>query len=401
MKKVFILFSILLSIISLTSVGATNKEAVFFKETTCTKCQDLIGYRNGEYFEEHDYIKKLEALGYTVYVIDIMVEEPVTSLPDNIVIEGDYSNTDLFAAYNRVYDVGFAHVPILFVADTYYSADDIKDAIDKNDLKTGDLLEVNIISNEVYDNLTGIVGFLTVLGAGFLDGFNPCAIALLLLFVSLLGFSENKRVLFLVSLTYISALFISYFLIGTLLYGVLERYADEALIVNRIISYGMIVLCSGLFLFNFYDYLVSRNQEYGKIKNQLPKWLQRFNKRIVKRFTAVINDEQRGGLTIVLIITFILGITLSVTELLCTGQIYLGIIVGIHTLDQGYAYIALLAYNIMFVLPLIFIAFVAIRGKGLIATSNMLRENMHIVKLFNALLFLGILTYYLFKVFGG
>ena len=30
-----------------------------------------------------------------------------------------------------------------------------------------------------------------------------------------------------------------------------------------------------------YDFIVSRNEDYGKIKNQLPKWIQRFNKKII------------------------------------------------------------------------------------------------------------------------
>jgi len=101
----------------------------------------------------------------------------------------------------------------------------------------------------------------------------------------------------------------------------------------------------------------------------------------------------------ILALTFVLGITLSVTDLLCTGQIYFSILYGIHTLNSVYGYIALLAYNLMFVLPLIVIAVIAIKGQGVMATSNFIRERMDLIKLLNAILFLGIAIYYFSRIF--
>ena len=76
---------------------------------------------------------------------------------------------------------------------------------------------------------------------------------------------------------------------------------------------------------------------------------------------------------------------------------------GIQFLDSAYAYLALIAYNIMFVLPLIVIAVIAIKGNGVMAASNFIRERLHIIKLFNALLFLFIAIYYFYRlgIFGG
>lgn len=223
---------------------------------------------------------------------------------------------------------------------------------------------------------------------------------MLLLFVSLLGFSDNKRILILVSVTYIFALFISYFLIGTFLLNFLIKFSAQAHLINIIISWFVALLCSFLFLLNIYDFFMSRLEKYEKVKNQLPKWIQRYNKKLIKSFTNLINDkENKKGLLAVLGLTFILGIALSVTELICTGQIYLGIIYGIHYLDSFYAYIALFFYNLMFVLPLIIIAVFAIKGKGVMSTSNWIREHLHIIKLLSALFFLGIAIYFFTRIF--
>lgn len=398
MKKTRIFITLLLfllfSIISTKNIFAVEHKVIYFKEATCSVCNLLAGYPNGpagEYNPDIDYLLIMENQGITVEVHDILESS---------------EESDLFAAYNTSYGItkSEAGVPIVFAGDQYFQGyDDIKSAINDQtiyNLSATPLKDIIVIEGQVFDDITGIAGFLTVLFAGFLDGFNPCAIAMLLLFVSLLGFSDNKRVLILVSITYIFALFISYFLIGTLFLNFLTTYAQQALIINKIISWFVALLCSFLFLFNLYDFFVTKRQDYAKVKNQLPKWVQKYNKKLIKAFTSVINDkENKKGLFAVLVLTFILGILLSVTELICTGQIYLGILYGIHYLSNTYAYIALLAYNLMFVMPLIAIAVIAIRGKGVMSTSNFIREHLHIIKLLNALLFLVIAVYYFYRIF--
>ena len=387
----FVMFSI---ITTKSPINAAERTVIYFKEATCLVCSELNGYPDGlggSYDESEDYIKKLQDQGITVTVHDII---------------NSSESSDLYVAYNVAYGIKKANsgVPIIFVGDKYFNdVNEIKEkVIDLTiyELSDDPLLDVVVVEGQVFDNITGIAGYFTVLFAGLLDGFNPCAIAMLLLFVSLLGFSENKRVLILVSITYIFALFISYFLIGTLFLTFLTKFASEAYIINQIIKWFVAILCLFLFFFNLYDFFMTRAQKYGKVKNQLPKWIQRYNKKLIKAFTNLMNDqENKKGLISVLILTFVLGIALSVTELICTGQIYLGILYGIREVGSGYAYFALLSYNLMFVVPLIVIAVVAINGNGIVATSNWIREHLHIIKLFNALLFLTIASYYFFLIF--
>lgn len=381
---------ILFLLLSTVPSYAQEQKVVHFTDSQCIICRELIGFEDGTYNADEDYIQKMKDAGITVESYDILTSA---------------ENADLFTSYKMAYNVDKdAAVPIVFAGDqAFVGLDEIRDGFDDGtiqELSSEPLLDVSVIEGSTYTNITGVLGFLTVLAAGFLDGFNPCAIAMLLLFVSLLGFSENKRVLILVSVTYIFALFISYFLIGAFLLNFLIQFKEEAEVINRIISWFVALFATFLFFFNLYDYFMTKNERYDKVKNQLPKFIQKFNKKIIKRFTSAINDEEdKKGLFSILGLTFILGILLSVTELICTGQIYLGIIYGIHYLETFYAYIALISYNIMFVVPLIAIAVIAIKSKGVASTSNWIREHMHLIKFFNAMLFLIIAIYYFSRIF--
>jgi cytochrome c biogenesis protein CcdA len=404
MKKTTIIFSIfLLGLLLMISPAKTTKAAdntiIYFMSSTCLGCKEL---------EDSGYKTKIEELGVNFVVYDFDVTDLSVYDLSMYNFEGTPSLSDLWTAFGRVYDVKEELItPVMFAGGDYYmGVKDIQDAFDDGSLLSSaqdELLEVDVKFQEGYSKITGFVGFLTVLGAGLLDGFNPCAIALLLLFVSLLSSNENKKVLLLVSVTYISALFISYLLIGTLLYEVLNKWqaGPEAALANTIVTWVVLIICIILFSYNMYDYIVTRNEEYGKVKNQLPKWIQRFNKSIMKRFTDVINNPtNKTGLFSMLALTFVLGVTLSITELICTGQIYGIIISSISDYSKGYAYFALVSYNFMFVLPLIAIAIFAIKGRGVMAASNWIREHLHTIKLLNAILFLFVGVYFLLRIIG-
>lgn len=413
MKKYtkFILLTLLL-ITTFSAVevkaGSTINKVVYFYSDTCESCIGLKGEDiSGGYTEANDYIKKIEDSGIEIIYLDIHQQGAATVIPDNILYDGDTPTVgDLMNAFSLFYDVPLDKqtTGLIFAGENYYHGNEIVVAFDNGELQLSaqnELMEVNVTVGQNYEATKGFLGFLGVLGAGLLDGFNPCAIALLLLFISLLGFTENKKMLILVSTTYITTLFVSYFLIGIGLINFLRNNVHEVALISNIVSWFIFIIVSVLFVVNFYDYIVSKNEDYGKIKNQLPKWVQKMNKRIMKTFTNAMNEEGVKGNTIsVILLTFALGVTMSFTEFICTGQIYLGVLDGISYFNEFYAYFALFFYNVMFVLPMIVIAVISIRKGNIISTSNWIREHMHIIKLLNSLLFLGIAIYYAFRIFG-
>jgi cytochrome c biogenesis protein CcdA len=402
-KTLFFTIFLLSIITQLEVVKADNNTVYYFKESTCLVCQSLEGKDGGV-----NYIERIENLGITIITIDILdTQNTITTFLDHVSIANeDFTNADSYDAFLKAYEVQSSEssVPIMFVGDTYYTSDMIKNKVDNQDILSDvvdPFKEVIIYSGSTYENISSFLGYLTVLGAGLLDGFNPCAIALLLLFVSLLGFSNNKKVLLAVSFTYIFALFISYLLIGVLLFNLLTyltQYQDTFELINFLISVIVFIVALVLIVLNLLDYRASKNKKYGDIRNQLPKWIQKMNKRILSVYKGVVDGTNNTALWVVMVVTFLLGITLSITEFVCTGQIYLGVLTGIHTSDDIYPYFALISYNIMFIIPLVLIAFFSIKGKGVMATSNWIREHMSTIKLLNATFFILIAIYFLTRI---
>lgn len=399
----FLLF--LINPVTNIDADSETRVAVYFKEQYCGVCQELGGGVGASYDEDSDYIKRLRDQGVTVYVytIDNVLEEAVEfSYIDELGNEIIPKSSDLYAAFNTSYTVSSPAVPIIFVGDTYYQGlTDIKTHVDNLSIyneSTNSLKEVFVNEGVLWEDLTGIGGFFLVLGGGLLDGFNPCAIALLLLFISLLGFTDNKKTLFIVSLVYILTIFASYYIIGAFLYTVLLQFQNQLTIVSQIISWFLFFLCLFLFIYNLYDYIQAKNENYGNIKNQLPKWIQRINKRIVKTFTSTMDSENKKGLISVIVLTVVLGLILSLTELVCTGQVYIGILYGLTLLDSAYAYFLLLIYNLMFILPLVIIAAIAIRDNSTNSVSMWILDHMKNIKLANAILFLIICLFFMSRI---
>ncbi|MDR4968406.1 MAG: hypothetical protein RG740_02175, partial [Acholeplasmataceae bacterium] len=199
---IFILFTFIFSTFNPPNVYAAEEpfDAVYFGSVLCSACQSL---------ENDDKVfETLENQGVIVR---------------KYILEDDKDNTVLFRNYQYTYNVPLRQgmVPILFVGDTYFVG---RSAINKA-VDDGLVLEIS----QTIDMLPPIdapasgfsLAYFVLLG--FVDGVNPCAIAMLILFISLLGFTKKKSVLIAVSLTFISAIFISYFLFGTILYQYLSK----------------------------------------------------------------------------------------------------------------------------------------------------------------------------------
>lgn len=379
MKKLIkIVIIIALFMLSMTShllpsfvgyAAEDSYDAVYFGSKFCQVCIALD--------ESDEAFTRLENQGVTV---------------KKYIIEDNTAYTAIFRNYQFTYDVPqtSASVPILFVGNTYFSGRDaINRAIDDFSIR-------DIANNEIMPEILvappsdfSLVYFVLL---GFVDGVNPCAIAMLLIFISLLGFTNNKKILLRVSLTFIAAIFINYFLFGTILYQFFNRLQFLSIIV-RILPWIIIGLTSFLFILNFYDFIVTILQKYNLVKNQLPRGIQAFNRRLMKKFTEKMEENSK----MIYVITFFIGTIISFTEFLCTGQAYLTAILHlIHFTDHlSRGILLLIIYNIIFVFPLLVITTVAMKTQSIIGISIFMREKLHWIKLFNALVFLAIALYYL------
>jgi cytochrome c-type biogenesis protein len=183
----------------------------------------------------------------------------------------------------------------------------------------------------------------TVLGAGVLDGLNPCSFALLVLFATYTLTLVNavtadgsptvlarQRLLGAGSL-YVGAVWITYFLIGLGLFGFMSFLGQDHL-VTRIAA----VLALLMALWMVKDVLLPGVGPSMAAPIASHGWMQR--------------ALERGGLAGMLIA----GVLVGICTVPCSGAIYLDIIGVVHASGGGAAGFALLAlYNLAYIAPLV------------------------------------------------
>ncbi len=363
------IITLILASLTIKIEAAQSYDAVYFSSKWCTVCQ---------------------ALDQVDHAFERMEDQGIILL--KYTLEDDPAYTQIFSNYQFTYDVKktSALVPILFIGEQYFQGRDaINEAID-----SGVLVEIK--NTETMPTILtappsdfSLVYFILL---GFVDGVNPCAIAMLLIFISMLGFTQKKRVLLGVSLTFIATIFISYFLFGTLLFQYMNRFKFLSFFVSYI-PWIIIGFTAILFFLNIYDFIVTLLQKYDLVKNQLPRGIQKFNRRLMAKFTQTLEEKSIK----VYGVTVLIGIIISFTEFLCTGQAYLTAILHlIHFTDYlGRGVLLLFIYNLIFVLPLIIITLIALKTQQVVTISVFMREKLHWIKLLNALIFLAICIYYL------
>lgn len=221
---------------------------------------------------------------------------------------------------------------------------------------------------------------LVIIGSGLLDGLNPCAFATLIFFISYLTMLGRKgKELLLPGMNFAIGAFLAYFLVG---YGLLE-------LLNRLSTFRVLGHCIpyimagilGLFsILSFYDCILVKQGKPNKIKLQL-------NEHFKRKIHATIRKRARSSFF--LITGFVLGFIVAFYEFPCTGQIYLPIIVvlkGISALKfTAILYLAL--YNLMFILPLIFVFGFVYWGTTSNQIAQMMQKHLGKIKLLSALLF--------------
>jgi len=178
----------------------------------------------------------------------------------------------------------------------------------------------------------------TVLLTGLVDGINPCALAILLFFISFLFTIRKTRISVIrMGAVYIGAVYVVYFLIGL---GLLRA---STLLKGHWLGQAGAVLLILLGLTNMLGALFPRFPIRLKVpessKESLKTWMNRAT----------------------LPTTLVLGTLVGLHTFPCSGGPYvavLGLLAGQTHFWQGVGYLVL--YNVMFVLPLVVVLFLAL-----------------------------------------
>jgi len=210
----------------------------------------------------------------------------------------------------------------------------------------------------------------TVVVTAAIDSINPCAIGVLILMISvmLVGKQSTKRMLLLGGL-YVGSVLVVYLLAGL---GLMYFFSTLPLALAEYISIGVGVLIILAGIFEIKDYFW-----YGR-------W---FSLTIPAVFAKKIHNYT-SKTTIFGVI--MLGAFVSAVELPCTGAPYLAIITLLSQNFNFTAFLLLVLYNIIFVLPLIIILLLVASGVRLHEIKKWKQSNRPIMRLLIGLMLVAL-----------
>jgi MFS family permease len=240
-------------------------------------------------------------------------------------------------------------------------------------------------------------GVLVILGAGLVDGLNPCAFATLVFFISYLTFTGRRgRDILLVGAAFAVGVFLTYFLVGL---GVLTaiQSLDFFPLLGRWVYLLTALLCTVLAIFTFRDFFRARQGRASEMTLSLPDGLR-------KRINRVIRQNARVEAFVA--VAFATGFIISLLELACTGQVYFPTIAYVTTVPEyaSRAVFYLLLYCLMFIVPLVIVFLLSYFGTTSEQLGLFLARHVGTIKILTALVFVGLalwMVWTLVPLFGG
>ena len=174
----------------------------------------------------------------------------------------------------------------------------------------------------------------TVVTTALIDSINPCAIGVLILLISIMIAFKTKKDMMFYGFFYILAVFVTYVLAG---FGILYFLSSVPLYISEYISIvvGSLIIIAGMIEIKDFFW-------YGQgITLAIPP----------ERAKQI--HEMTKNITLPGVI--FLGVFVAGVELPCTGAPYLAILLLLSQNFNFAAFLMLILYNIIFVLPLIII----------------------------------------------
>jgi hypothetical protein len=224
---------------------------------------------------------------------------------------------------------------------------------------------------------------LPVIGAGLIDGLNPCAFASMIFLVSYLAVARRRgREILYIGAAFTAGVFVCYTAIGIGLLAAL-RSLSGFVEAARVVYVATAVVCVALAVLNLRDYVRVRRGGLAEMTLQLPGFLK-------ERVRTRIRQGSRTRRFV--LAAFVTGAVVSAVELVCTGQVYLPTIVyvvGVPELRAS-ATAYLLLYNLMFVVPLIVVFGASYFGTTSRQLTSVLERRAGAIKLLMAAVFLAL-----------
>jgi hypothetical protein len=289
-------------------------------------------------------------------------------------------------------------VPLFFLNGRFLNGENVTAQTLRSFIDEARALEYRDLPAARQEDRVSEFHFLAVAGAGLVDGINPCAFTVIIFFLSFLSLQGyRRRHIAVVGAGFILAVLVTYILIGLGIFNFfyrLERFYSFARAFN--IGIGFLSIIFGfLAVYDLFLFFSTRSTE--RFSLQLPKAVKDRIHFIIGRYyrrdkRADPSSRGVGGLCLA---SFVTGFLVCLLEAVCTGQMYVPtitfIIKGTPQRLLGLWYLAL--YNLMFVLPLVFILLLALAGVSSISVGNFFRKHIAAVKVLMAVFFFALGIY--------
>lgn len=240
----------------------------------------------------------------------------------------------------------------------------------------GQAYDTSTIAEEKFKALTcGMV-----VGAGLLDGINPCAFTTIIFLISYLSFvGISRKQMFYTGGIFTLAVFFTYLAIGLAFFNFLKLILRSQAIVVGVNSLLLLVVVI-LGVFSVIDFVRCLRGNVKDVTLQLPGFLK-------EGIRGRIRDFARNKVAIVGA-SFGLGVVIAGMELACTGQVYIPIVTMISEPSHRVMAVSyLFLYNIAFILPLVVVFLLAAFGVTSERMGNIFRRHIAAVKMGFTVLF--------------
>lgn len=237
------------------------------------------------------------------------------------------------------------------------------------------------------------ISIFTIVWAGLLDGLNPCAFATIIFLISYLALAGRTRGQMVVTgLSFGFGVFACYFLIGLGLLRALS-FVQRFHWISPLIYGMMAVIAVGLFFGTIRDLVILKRDGVYKMKMGLSPYMK-------QRIHSVIRSRINATGIVAAAIT--MGFLVSVLELACTGQIYFPTLILINSTQMsGRSVLALLGYNVAFILPLLVVTAMAVLGVTSQAMAKFAEKHVVWTKSLMAAFFLAIAVFMVILLVPG
>ena len=312
-----------------------------------------------------------------------------TASGDSVILYTDPQGKELFVAVNNIYHPIFQTNAANDGGSTTYTTP-VGELVRTRDITERKIISTTRNGEQVIEQTNkrseqmAPENFLAVMiPAALADSINPCAFAvMLLLLTTILSKTKDKKKAFISGLMFSLAIFITYFLLGI---GVLKLLWNVESLFRLKWIVGIVGILIGLA--NLKDYF-----RYGKgFVMEVPLAWRPTMMKIIKGVTS-----PRGA--------FFIGVVVSLFLLPCSSGPYLTIL-GFLSAEsqslniQGYMYLTI--YNLIFILPMIIIAFLI--GFGYSTAEKIWafkNKNTKLIHLIMGLLMLALGIYVIGTLYG-